>query len=322
MKKIAIMGITALLSISLFGKTIVLKMADNHAADYPTVLGDMEFSRLVKEKSKGKLKVEVYSGGQLGSEETTIEQVQFGAIDLVRTSLSPLAKYNEKLNVLMLPYLYNSTEHMFKVLDGPIGDEFQTALIRNNMKGISWFDGGARNFYNTKKEIKKVSDLKGMKIRVQDNELMMDLISVLGASPTPMAFGEVYGALQTGVIDGAENNTPSYDSTSHFEVSKYFTLDGHIRVPEMILINNKKFNSLSDENKKIIIEAGKEASLKQRQFWAEREEKSLAKVKSGGVKITELSDEEKKEFQKAVEKLYIKFASQYMEIVNKIKATK
>ncbi len=310
------------LSVVSFAKPIVLKLADNHAEDYPTVMGDKEFARLVDEKSNGQLKIEVYHGGQLGSEETAIEQVQFGAIDLVRTSLTPLAKYNDKFNVLMLPYLYSSTDHMFKVLDGEIGDDFKSALVKNNMLGISWFDSGARNFYNTKKEIKKVSDLKGMKIRVQDSELMMDLISALGASPTPMAFGEVYGALQTGVIDGAENNAPSYDSTSHFEVAKFYTEDAHIRIPEMILINNKKFNSLSEKNKKIIIESGKEAAIKQREFWAEREQKSIEKVVNGGAKITKLSDDEKKDFQNAVEKLYPKFAKNYLDIVKKIKETK
>lgn len=321
-KGAAILGATMLLSVTVMGKTVVLKLADNHAEDYPTVMGDKYFAKLVEEKSNGKLKIEVYPGGQLGSEEATIEQVQFGAIDMVRTSLSPLAKYNDKLNALMLPYLYNDTEHMFKVLDGPIGDEFQMALTNNNMRGISWFDGGQRNFYNTKREIKNVSDLKGMKIRVQDSALMMDLIQALGASPTPMSFGEVYGALQTGVIDGAENNTPSYDSTSHFEVAKFYTEDGHIRVPEMILINNRKFNSLSKEHQQVIIEAGKEASVKQREFWAEREAKSLEKVSAGGAKITQLTDGEKAEFQKAVEGLYTKFAGKYMDIVNKIKETK
>ncbi|MGL4945136.1 MAG: TRAP transporter substrate-binding protein, partial [Fusobacteriaceae bacterium] len=311
-KGATLLGATLLLSVTVMGKTVVLKLADNHAEDYPTVMGDKYFAKLVEEKSNGRIKIEVYPGGQLGSEETTIEQVQFGAIDMVRTSLSPLVKYNDKLNALMLPYLYKDTEHMFKVLDGPIGDEFQTALVKNNMRGVSWFDGGQRNFYNTKREIKTVSDLKGMKIRVQDNALMMDLIQALGASPTPMAFGEVYGALQTGVIDGAENNTPSYDSTSHFEVAKFYTEDGHIRVPEMLLINNKKFNALSKEDQMVIIEAGKEASKKQREFWAERETRSLEKVAAGGAKITQLTDGEKQEFQKAVEKLYTKFAGKYM----------
>ncbi|MGL5122787.1 MAG: TRAP transporter substrate-binding protein [Fusobacteriaceae bacterium] len=306
-------------SVVSFSAPIVLKLADNHAEDYPTVMGDKEFARLVEEKSNGELKVEVYHGGQLGSEETTIEQVQFGAIDLVRTSLTPLAKYNDKFNVLMLPYLYLSTEHMFKVLDSEIGDDFKKLLLKNNMIGISWFDSGARNFYNTKREIKKVEDLKGMKIRVQDNKLMMDLIVALGASPTPMAFGEVYGALQTGVIDGAENNTPSYDSTSHFEVAKFYTEDAHIRIPEMILMNNKKFNSLSEKNKKIIIDSGKEAAIKQREFWVEREKKSIEKVINGGAKITKLSEDEKKEFQNAVENLYTKFANDYLDIVKKIK---
>jgi tripartite ATP-independent transporter DctP family solute receptor len=305
-----------------FAKNVVLKLADNHAEDYPTVMGDKYFAKLVEEKTNGRVKVEVYPGGQLGSEEATIEQVQMGAIDLVRTSISPLTRYNSDLNVLMMPYLYRDDVHMFTVLDGEIGDKYLESLKRNNLLGLCWFDSGARHFYNAKKPITKVEDMKGLKIRVQESALMMGLVEALGASPTPMAFGEVYGALQTGVIDGAENNAPSFDSTSHFEVSKNYTLDGHTRVPEMILMNNKKFNSISKEDQKLIKEAAKEAAIKQREFWKEREEKSMAKVIAGGAQIVTLSDAEKQGFQDAVKPLYEKFAGKQMDIINKIIETK
>ncbi|MGL5174900.1 MAG: TRAP transporter substrate-binding protein [Cetobacterium sp.] len=316
LKKVLFLGVV--MGNLALGADIILKLADNHADDYPTVLGDKEFARLVNERSNGKIKVEVYSGGQLGSEENTIEQVQFGAIDMIRTSISPLTRYNDKLNVLMLPYLYRDDVHMFKVLDGQLGDKYLESLTRNNLLGLSWFDSGARNFYNSKRAVRNVSDMKGLKIRVQESALMMGLIEALGASATPMAFGEVYGALQTGVIDGAENNTPSYDSTGHFEVAKHYTLDAHTRVPEMLIINNKKFNSLSKDDQKLIKEAAKDAAIKQREFWKEREERSMNKIKAAGVEIVELTAEEKQEFQDAVKHLYDKFAKGQSEEIDQI----
>ncbi len=320
MKKLSlILSGLVLLSTLSFGANKVLKLADNHAEDYPTVLGDKEFARLVEERSNGKIRVDIYAGGQLGSEENTIEQVQFGAIDMVRTSISPLTRYSDKFNVLMLPYLYSSDTHMFKVLDGNIGLEYLNLLKDINITGLAWFDSGARNFYNSKKLIKKPEDMRGLKIRVQESELMMELINTLGASPTPMSFGEVYGALQTGVIDGAENNTPSYDSTSHFEVAKFYTIDEHTRIPEMLIINTDTLNSLSPEEQSIIRLSAFDAAKKQREFWKERENISMKKIKSNkNVEIYKFTDNDKKVFQDKVKPLYEAFAKPYLKDVERI----
>ena len=210
---------------------MVLRLGETHVADYPTTRGDLEFSRLVEERTGGRIRIEVYHGKQLGEEKAVIEQVQFGAIDFTRVSISPLAAFAPAFDALQMPYLYRDEDHMWKVLNGPIGEEFLNSLEPADFVGLCWYDSGARNFYNSRREIKSVADLKGLKIRVQESKLMMGLVSALGAVPTPMPFGEVYSALQTGVIDGAENNWPSYFSTSHYEVAKYFTLDGHTRVP-------------------------------------------------------------------------------------------
>lgn len=304
------------------GQVITLKLADNHAEDYPTVMGDKYFAKLVEEKTEGRVKIEVYPSGQLGEEEVTVEQTQFGAIDLVRISISPLTQYNDSLNVLMLPYLYSSREQMFRVLDGEIGEKYLLSLEDNNLIGLCWFDSGARNFYNTKKEIKSVDDLKGLKIRVQNSALMMGLVEALGASATPMSFGEVYSALQTGVIDGAENNWPSYDSTSHYNVAKYYVEDEHTRVPEMILINKNSLAKLSEGDQTILKEAAKEAAIKQREYWNEREEVSKKKIIESGNVITTLTPEQKKEFQNKVKPLYEKFAKDHMDTVNAILNTK
>ncbi|HAN43856.1 MAG TPA: C4-dicarboxylate ABC transporter, partial [Ruminococcaceae bacterium] len=183
----------------------VFRYAENQAKDYPTTQGAYKFAEIVEQKTNGRIKIEVYYGAQLGDEKSVMEQMQFGGIDFARVSLSPLAEFAKQLNVLQLPYLYRDSAHMWKVLEGPIGDQFKNGLGESKLVGLSWYDSGSRNFYNSKKPITKLEDLKGMKIRVQENQMMMDMIKAIGAQPTPMAYGEVYSALQTGVIEAAEN---------------------------------------------------------------------------------------------------------------------
>ncbi|QCX32894.1 TRAP transporter substrate-binding protein [Caloramator sp. E03] len=301
-------------------KQIVLRLSDTHPDGFVTVRADKEFARLVEENSKGRIKVEVYPGGQLGDEKSVIEQVQFGAIDLVRTSISPLAEFDKELSALMLPYLYRDTEHMFKVLDGPVGEKIFKNLENYKFEGLCWFDAGSRNFYNTKKEVKKPDDLKGLKIRVQENKMMMDLVKALGASPTPMAYSEVYSALQTGVIDGAENNWASYLSSNHFEVAKYITTDEHTRVPEVIIMSKITWDKLSADDQKIIKDAAVKAGLYQRQEWQKDEEAAKNQLKDKGVKITTL--ESNSEFQDKVKVLYDEYGKEYKDLINEIINTK
>lgn len=295
---------------------IVLRLADTHNDGYVTVRADKEFARLVEEKTEGRIKIEVYPGAQLGDEKNSIEQTQFGAIDFVRTSISPLSEFNKDFGLLMLPYLYRDTEHMFKVLDGEIGDQFLSSLDSHNLIGLSWFDGGARNFYNSKKEITSVADLSGMKIRVQESKLMMDLVRALGASPTPMAFGDVYSALQTGVIDGAENNWPSILSTSHYEVAKYIVVDEHTRAPELILASKMTFDKISEQDQAIIKEAALEAARFQREEWAKEELAAEEAVVANGNVVTRLESNE--EFQNAVQSIYAEFGAGYEDLIEKI----
>ena len=240
MKKFGIIALALLLILlpsMLFAqaKPIVLRLAETHPKGYPTEMGDEEFARLVKERSNGRIIVEVYPGSQLGEEKAVIEQVQFGAIDMTRVSISPVAAFVPKLNAFQMPYLYRDSDHMWKVLKGNIGMELLASLEPFGFIGLGWFEAGARSFYNSKKPVYAPSDLKGMKIRVQESELMLGLVRSFGAIPTPMPYGEVYSGLQTGVVDGAENNPPSYYSASHYEVAKYYTLDEHTMVPEIII---------------------------------------------------------------------------------------
>lgn len=301
---------------------MTLRLADVHSDGYPTMDGNYEFKRVVEEKSQGRIKVEIYGSSQLGDEKTVIEQVQFGAIDLTRTSISPLTEFNNMFNVLMLPYLYRDKEHMFNVLDGEIGDMMLKDLANTGFVGLGWYDSGSRCFYNTKGEIKTVEDLSGLKIRVQKSSLMMGLVESLGASPTPMAFSEVYSALQTGVIDGAENNWPSYLTTSHYEVAPYYVVDEHTRVPELLMISKITHDKLSDEDKAILKEAGAAAAKVEREKWTAFEVESEKKVVADGSTITRLDPEAKAAFQEAVKPLYEEFAADYEDVVQQILDTK
>ncbi|SHM16527.1 tripartite ATP-independent transporter solute receptor, DctP family [Caldanaerovirga acetigignens] len=299
---------------------LVLKLAENQPEDYPTTIGDKEFARLVEEKTNGRIKIEVYAGGQLGDEKSVIEAIQLGGIDFARVNAQPLSDFAKPLRVLSLPYLFDNEEHLWKVLDGPIGEELLDTLKESNMIGLAYYDSGARSFYNSKREVKTPADLKGLKIRVQQSELMVALVEALGASATPMPYGEVYSALQTGVIDGAENNWPSYYSTSHYEVAKYYTLDNHTRTPEVLIASKALWDKLSEEDKKIIKEAARASEAVQKRAWKEYEQKAIEAVKAKGNVITEITD--LKPWQDAVQPLYERFGAEYKDLIERIKAVK
>ncbi|MCH3959766.1 MAG: TRAP transporter substrate-binding protein [Selenomonas sp.] len=304
------------------GDKIVLRYAENQVKDYPTTQAAQKFADLVKEKTNGRITVEVYDSGQLGDEKSVIEQIQFGGIDMSRVSLTPLSEFSRNLMALQLPYLYRDADHMWKVLDGDIGKDLLKSTEDSGIVGLSWYDAGARNFYDTQHEIKGLADMKGLKIRVQESSMMMDMVKALGANPTPMAYGEVYSALQTNVIDGAENNWPSYESTSHYEVAKYYVVDEHSRIPEMQIISKQTMDKLSPEDQKIIRECAAESAKYERQLWAEREKASEEKVKAGGAIITRLSDEARAEFVKAVQPLYEQYGAEYKDLIQKIRDVK
>jgi tripartite ATP-independent transporter DctP family solute receptor len=301
-------------------KPVVLRLAETHAQDYPTTKGDYEFARLVKERSNGRIVIEVYPGSQLGQEKAVIEQVQFGAIDITRVSISPVAAFVPKLNAFQMPYLYRDADHMWKVLNGDIGKNLLASLEPFGFIGLGWFESGSRNFYNSKRAVKSPADLKGLKIRVQESELMMGLVSAFGAIPTPMAFGEVYSALQTGVIDGAENNWPSYFSTSHYEVAKHFTLDEHTRVPEIIVGSKISLGRLSKADQELIRQAARDAVEFQKAEWAKYEQLSIDKVVAAGSVVTKIDD--KAPWVALMAPLYAKQTKEVQDLVKQIQAVK
>lgn len=296
---------------------IVLRLADNHVKDYPTVKADSLFAELVYERTEGQVKIVVYPEGQLGDEESVIEQVQFGVIDLARVSIAPLVDIDEGLGVLALPYLYRDKEHMFKVLEGELGDDFRKSLISNQIYGLAWYDAGARNFYNSIKEIKVPDDMKYLRIRVQEMDLMKDFVRNLGATPVPMVFSEVFGAIQTGIIDGAENNWPSYISTSHNAVAKYITIGDHIRIPELVIINKITYDRLEPKQKEIIEQCAKETAIYQREEMDKEEDKAREIAIENGSIITILTTAERSLFKDKALPIYESFESQ-KDIIDKI----
>ncbi len=285
-------------------ETIVLRLADNQPIGYPTVVGDEKFAQLVEEYSNGRIKVEVYPQATLGDEKSCIEQVQFGGIDFTRVSISPLASFNPLLNALQMPYLYRTPEHMWNVLNGEIGSYFLESMEDSGFVGLTYFDSGARSFYNTIKPIYTVADLAGMKIRVQESDLMMGLVEALGAAPTPMSYGDVYSALQTGVIDGAENNWPSYDSSNHYEVAKFYSIDQHTRVPEMLIASKTTMDKLSKADQELIKKAARDCQSTQIEAWADYAKKSEEKVRAAGCQINDINDQA--EFANSMNSLYEK----------------
>lgn len=296
--------------------TIIFRLAENHPSNHPTTLADEEFARLVKEKTNGKILIKVYDNKQLGEEKSIVEQVQFGAIDFARVSTGQMTELFPVFNVLQLPYIYHNSDHMWQVLNSSIGDSFLDLIQEEGFLGLGWYDAGARNFYNSVREIHSLQDLQGLKFRSMENRLMMDIIQALGASVVPMPYGEVYGALQTGVIDGAENNIPSYETASHFEVARYYTIDEHIRVPEILIASQKIMDRISKEELAIIKECAEESQIFQRRLWKEKEAESEKKILEAGCTITEI--QEKEPFIQAVSPVYYKYAKDYMDMVKQI----
>ena len=296
----------------------VLTYAENHEEDYPTSQGAYKFAELVFQRTEGKVEIQVNSRGILGDEKTIIEQLQFGGVDFSRVSLSPLAEFVPKLNVLQMPYLYADREHMWSVLEGEIGDEFMNSFEGSGLVALSWYDAGARNFYNTLRPVERLEDIAGMRIRVQESGLMEDMVRALGAVPVPMAFGDVYSALQTGAIDGAENNWPSYDSTRHYEAARYYTVDEHTRVPELQLVSRATWERLPVRYQEIIRSCAQESAKYERDLWAKREKVSEERVRAMGCQVTVLSPEERGRLRKAVEPLYERYCRDYMDVIERI----
>ena len=298
----------------------VFSYAENQGEEYPTTLGAKYFSELVEKRTEGRIRILVQAEGTLGNEKEVILQMKYGGIDFARVSLSQLAEYAPELNVLQMSYLYEDSTHMWRVLDGKIGAKFLNGISDDELVGLSWYDAGARNFYNSKKPISCLEDMEGMKIRVQESELMEDVIGALGAVAVPMGYADVYSSLERGIVDGAENNWPSYESMSHYEVARYYTVDEHNRVPEMQICSGYTWEKLSEKDRAIVKECAKESARYERELWTERERESKEFVMSHGTEVVELTAEERKRFRNAVMGVYEKYCGDSMDVIEKITA--
>ncbi|MEI9423902.1 TRAP transporter substrate-binding protein [Mesorhizobium sp. Cs1299R1N1] len=284
----------------------VLRSSDTHPDGYPTVEAVKYMGDLIKQRTAGRYSIEVYHSAQLGEEKDTIEQTQAGVIDLDRVSMGPFNGIVPETAVPSLPYMFRSVEHMRHVMDGPIGDQILKAFETHDLVGLAFYDSGARSFYNTKKDITSMADMKGMKFRVIQSDVFVDMVNALGANATPMAYGEVYSALQTGVIDGAENNWPSFESAKHYEVAKHYTMDQHQIVPEVLVMSKASWDKLSPEDQAIVRQAAKDSVVKMRELWDAQEKKSRGIVEAAGVKVSEI---DKQPLIDAMKPVYDKYLS-------------
>jgi tripartite ATP-independent transporter DctP family solute receptor len=263
----------------------------------------------------------MYASMQLGGEKEAIEQAQVGAIQLVRVSVGALGPVIDELNVFNLPFLFRSTAHMQSVIDGPIGQELLDKVTNNPNAGLialAWMDAGARSVYDTKRPIRAIGDLKGLKVRVMGNPMFVDMMNALGGNGVAMGYDQVFSALQTGVVDGAENNPPSFVFDNHYQVAKYFTLTEHLIVPEILVFSRRSWASMSKDDQELVRKYAREAQTEERDLWAAYENAAMSKARAAGTQVIEVAD--KKPFQDAVKPVWDKYGPRFADIIKRIQA--
>ena len=277
-----------------------------HAADYPNGIGMDAFARTVGERTNNRIRMRTFHSAQLGQQDEAIQQMRLGTIDFANFNLSPFNNLAPSTNVVTLPFLFRNVAHMQAAIDGPAGEAIAQDLERIGIIALAWYDAGARSIYTTR-PVRTPADLRGMKIRVQTSDLWIDLMRALGANPTPLPFGEVFTSLQSGVIDGAENNWPSYESTRHFEVARFYSTTEHSNVPEVLAVSAQRWNRLSPADRAILRDAARESAAIQRRSWAERETVSRQRVVAAGVTVVEITD--RTPWSALMEPVYAKYAA-------------
>ena len=280
------------------------RAADTQSEDYPTVQALRYMGRLIEENSGGRLKIRVFHSRQLGEEKETIEQTRAGAIDLNRTNGALIGNFVPAMNVLAMPFLFRSIEHLQKVLDGPIGNEILNSFEPYGFVGLAFYDSGARSIYNSVRPVRSIADIKGLRLRVQQSELMSDTIRALGAEPIKLPYGQVLTALSTVLIDGAENNWPSFVTSGHYKFAGYYTLTQHAMSPEVLVMSQKAWESLSAEDRTIFRDAAIQSSHFMHDKWKDLEQQSRRQAEAEGVTI--VSDFDRKPFEAAVAGIYKK----------------
>lgn len=302
-------------------ETITMRCSTNHAESFNVSVALRYWADLVKERTDGRINIEIYYDAVLGDEKSAIEQCQYGGLEFARVNISPMCEFVDGFNALSMPYLYNDDEHFWKAME-TVGMDIMTSQEMQDagFYGLTWYDGGTRNFYNSEKPVHTPADMAGMNIRVQESSLMMGMIEALGAKPTAMPYGDVYSGLQTGVIDGAENSVVQYLEVSHYEVAPYITLDGHTRAPDMLIMSEKVRETLSEEDVQIIADAALESWEMQRELWAEVDAEARGKLEEQGVEFVDLTPEEFQAFVDACEPMWQEYeGGKYMDVIEQVR---
>lgn len=307
---------------SMEGPSYTLRCATNHSESFCTSTALKEFAKNVNERTGGRITIDIYYDAVLGEEKSCLEQLQYGGLDFLRGNISPLAEFHDGLNALQMPFIYKDTQHFWDAY-GTIGMEMMKSeqMQKAGLYGLTFYDGGARDFYNSKREIHTPEDIKGLNIRVQESSLMMGMVEALGGNPQPMPYADVYSGLQTGVIDGAENSIAQYLEVSHYEVAKYLTLDNHTRAADTLIMSNKTRETLSEDDMKVIEQCALESWELQKKLWETAEAEALEKLKDSGVVVTELTPEEQATFETACAEFVKTFeGGKYSDILSQIEA--
>lgn len=303
------------------GEGIVLRLSEVHSDEYPTSLADKEFSRLVYERSGGRIKVEVYTDGRLFSDEPdALAALQAGELDFARISSAPICKFVPVLNVVNLPFLYRDDAHFLNVITGPIGQIFLDSIEKENVGivGLCFYDSGSRSLY-MKKEIHSVEELEGMKIRIQVSPTMNDyLLSCNATGIIGIATHEVYDKILNGIVDGAENNIPTYQTMGDYLAAPYYIKTNHARVPDILVASSSLFEKLPESDVELIKECAMETELFQIKRWAEKEEKS-AEIISKAANVVELTDEELSGFREKAKGVYKQYEAEFGDLIEMIK---
>jgi len=302
---------------------MVMKATDVHPLGYPTVEAVVRMGKKLEAATNGRLSIQMFPSMQLGGEKEMIEQAQLGALQIARISVGPMGPLVPEMNVFNLPFVFRDAKHMEAVIDGPIGNEIMKKLSDHptaNLIGLAWMNAGSRNVYNSKRPIASPDDLKGLKIRMMGNPLFVDTMNALGGNGVAMGFDQLINGMQTGVVDGAENNEPSYTSGQHFRYAKYYSNTGHLMIPEILVFSKKSWQALSKEDQDLVMKLSQEAQQEQRKLWYEREAEALKQMKDAGVVINDVKD--KTAFQNLVKPVWDKYGAQHKALIERISAVK
>jgi tripartite ATP-independent transporter DctP family solute receptor len=299
----------------------VFKASDVQPPGYPTVAATENLGKKLSAATDGRLSIQMFPSMQLGGEKETIEQTQIGAIQMSRVSVGTMGPIVDDINVVNMPFLFKSTAHAEKMMDGPIGQELLDKISSSpnaNLVALCWMDAGARSLYNTKHPIKSIEDIKGLKFRVIGNPIFVDMMNALGGNGVAMGYDQVFSALQTGVIDGAENNLPSYVFSNHYTTAKYLCLTEHLVIPEVLVFSKRVWNTLSADDQNLIRKFAREAQLEERDLWNVYEQRAIEKAKAAGSQIVEIAD--KTPFQNAVKPVWDKYGPKYQDMIKRIQS--